>query len=82
VLLGLVLFLIREPNLINYWIFWGVWLGLLVFHSLTYMEPRYIFPSKVALYCMSAAGLYHIRWIKKIIDKISEYVFPMAKPVS
>ncbi|WP_281298306.1 hypothetical protein [Flavobacterium limnophilum] len=78
VLLGLVLFLIRERNLIHYWLFWGVWIGLLVFHSLTYMEPRYIFPSRVALYVMSAAGLYRVHWIKTIINKISNYVFPMG----
>lgn len=82
VLLGVALFLFREKNLIQYWIFWGVWLALLVFHGLTYMEPRYIFPSKVALYIMSAAGLYSIPWIKKIIDKISVYVFPIAKSIS
>ena len=82
VLLGLVLFLIRERNLIHYWLFWGVWLGLLVFHSLTYMEPRYIFPSKVALYVMSAAGLYGLPLIKKIIDKISVFLFPISKTIS
>ena len=81
VLLGVVLFLFKEKNLIRYWIFWGIWVGLLIFHGLTYMEPRYLFPSKVALYIMSAAGLYRILWIKKIIDKISVYVFPIAKPV-
>ncbi|HQF47680.1 MAG TPA: hypothetical protein PLZ71_03365, partial [Flavobacterium alvei] len=64
VVTGVIVFLIKEKNLIKYWIFWGVWIGLVVFHAITYMEPRYIFPSKVALYCMSAAGLYHIRWIK------------------
>jgi 4-amino-4-deoxy-L-arabinose transferase-like glycosyltransferase len=82
VLFGLFLFFIRERNLIHYWLFWGVWLGLLVFHSLTYMEPRYIFPSKVALYVMSAAGLYSLPLIKKIIDKISVFLFPISKTIS
>jgi hypothetical protein len=82
VLLGLVLFLIREQNLIHYWLFWGVWMGLLVFHSLTYMEPRYIFPSKVALYVMSATGLYGLPLIKKIIDKISVFLFPISKTIT
>ncbi len=76
VLLGLALFLFQEKNLMKYWIFWGVWVALLIFHGLTYMEPRYIFPSKVALYVMSAAGLYRINWIKFIINKISAYLFP------
>ncbi|TDD98418.1 hypothetical protein [Flavobacterium cellulosilyticum] len=76
VLVGVTLFFIKEKNLIQYWVFWGIWIGLVIFHGLTYMEPRYIFPSKVALYLMSAAGLYRISWIKAIIDKISMYVFP------
>jgi hypothetical protein len=75
ILAGAALFLFKEKNLINYWIFWGITVALLIFHGLTYMEPRYIFPSKVALYSMSAAGLYRIQWIRKIIDAISVYIF-------
>ena len=78
VLAGAALFLFKEKNLIQYWIFWGVWLALVIFHGLTYMEPRYIFPSKVAFYILSAAGLYGIPWIKKRIDKMATYVFPIA----
>ncbi|WP_310378255.1 phospholipid carrier-dependent glycosyltransferase [Flavobacterium sp.] len=78
VLLGVGLFLFNEKNLIQYWIFWGITIALLVFHGLTYMEPRYIFPSKVALYIMSAAGLYRIYWIKKIINKIAVLLFPIS----
>jgi Dolichyl-phosphate-mannose-protein mannosyltransferase len=77
VLVGVSIFFIKEKTLIQYWIFWGIWLGLLIFHSLTYMEPRYIFPAKVALYTMSAAGLYRIPLIRKIIDKISVHLFPV-----
>lgn len=79
ILSGAVLFLIKEKNLIRYWIFWGITVSLLVFHGLTYMEPRYIFPSRVALYLMSAAGLYRIRWIKRMMGSISVYVFPISK---
>ena len=81
VLLGVALFLFKEKNLIKYWLFWGIWVALLIFHGLTYMEPRYLFPSKVALYVMSAAGLYHLHWIKKIINKIAVYLFPISKPI-
>ena len=81
VLVGAAMFLFKEKNLIQYWIFWGVWIALLIFHGLTYMEPRYIFPSKVALYIMSAAGLYGIPWVKKITDKMAAYVFPIADDV-
>jgi hypothetical protein len=79
VLLGVALFLIQEKNWIHYWIFLGITLSLLVFHGFTYMEPRYIFPSKVALYLMSAAGLYRIHWIRKSINAISVYMFPTSK---
>ncbi len=82
VLFGVGLFLFNEKNLIQYWIFWGITVALLVFHGLTYMEPRYIFPSKVALYIMSAAGLYRLHWIKKIINTISAYLFPISKPLA
>jgi len=82
VLAGVILFLFQEKNLINYWIFWGISLALLIFHGLTYMEPRYMFPSKVALYIMSSAGLYSIPWIKRSINKISAYVFPISNPRS
>lgn len=80
-LVGVTLFLVKEKKLIKYWVFWGITLSLLVFHGLTYMEPRYIFPSKVALYLMSAAGLYRIHWINKVINTISVYMFPTAKPI-
>lgn len=79
VMAGAIVFLFKEENLIKYWVFWGITVALLLFHGLTYMEPRYLFPSKVALYIMSAAGLYHISWIKKVIDKISIYIFPAPK---
>jgi 4-amino-4-deoxy-L-arabinose transferase-like glycosyltransferase len=82
VLCGVAFFLFKEKNWIQYWIFWGVWVALLIFHGMTYMEPRYIFPSKVALYSMSASGLYSLAWIKKIIDKISVYVFPISNSIS
>jgi hypothetical protein len=78
VLLGVLLFIFKEKKMLKYWIFWGTWLGLVLFHSLVYMEPRYIFPSKVALYIMSAAGLYRIDRIRKIVDKISVPIFPSA----
>jgi hypothetical protein len=79
ILAGVALFLIHEKSLIKYWIFWGITVSLLVFHGLTYMEPRYIFPSKVALYIMSAAGLYRINFVKKKMNSISVYMFPTNK---
>lgn len=75
-ILGAFLFLFKEKNLINYWLFWGIILSLLIFHGLIYMEPRYMFPSRVGLYLMSAAGLYHIKWIQRKVNFIAKFVFP------
>ncbi|WP_168710283.1 ArnT family glycosyltransferase [Flavobacterium sangjuense] len=79
---GALLFLFKEKNLINYWPFWGVILALLIFHGLTYMEPRYMFPSRVALYLMSAAGLYRIKWFQNKVNFIAKFVFPNKIPTS
>ena len=73
---GALVFLFKEKNLINYWPFWSVIVALLIFHGLTYMEPRYMFPSRVALYLMCAAGLYRIKWIRNIVNFIAKFVFP------
>ena len=81
ILIGALIFLFNEKNVINFWIFWSIILALVLFHGLTYMEPRYIFPSRVALYIMSATGLYRIQWIRKIIDKMSFYMFPISNPL-
>jgi hypothetical protein len=72
---GAVVFLVRQKNLLDYWIFWGIIISLLIFQGLTYMEPRYIFPSKVTLYLMSAAGLYRIGFVKKGVDKFCSFLF-------
>jgi hypothetical protein len=75
-LLGAFIFLLKEKNLLNYWLFWAVIVSLLIFHGLTYMEPRYLFPSRVALYLMSAAGLYRIQWIRNKVNVFAKFVFP------
>ena len=76
VIIGAFIFLLKEKNLINYWLFWGVIVALLIFHGLTYMEPRYMFPARVALYIMSAAGLYRIKWVQHKVNFIAKFVFP------
>ena len=79
---GAFIFLFKEKNLINYWLFWGIIVSLLIFHGLTYMEPRYMFPSRVALYLMSAAGLYQLKWIQQKVNFIAKFVFPNNKLIS
>jgi 4-amino-4-deoxy-L-arabinose transferase-like glycosyltransferase len=80
-ILGAFLFLFKTKNLIDYWLFWGVIVSLLIFHGLTYMEPRYMFPSRVALYLMSAAGLYQLKWLHRKVNFIAKFVFPTNKPI-
>jgi len=75
-LFGAFIFLLKEKNLLKYWLFWAVIVALLIFHGLTYMEPRYMFPARVALYIMSAAGLYRIKWIQNKVNYIAKFVFP------
>jgi|GEM_PF-1050269 len=38
----------------TYWFLWGPWLALLLFHVVTYAEPRYLFPSRVGFLIMAA----------------------------
>src|SRR6218665_148061 len=76
---GAFVFLFKEKNLVNYWLFWGVILSLLIFHGLTYMEPRYMFPSRVALYIMSAAGLYKLGWVRNKVNFITKFIFPIKQ---
>lgn len=73
---GAFVFLFKEKNLLNYWPFWAVIVSLLIFHGLTYMEPRYMFPSRVALYLMSAAGLYRLKWIQNKVNFMAKFIFP------
>ena len=79
---GAFVFLFKEKNLINYWPFWAVIVSLLIFHGLTYMEPRYMFPARVALYIMSAAGLYRLKWLQHKVNFIAKFVFPNNKQTS
>lgn len=76
ILFGAFLFLFKDKNLIRYWPFWAIIASLLLFHGLTYMEPRYMFPARVALYIMSAAGLYRIGWVQRKVNFVSRFVFP------
>lgn len=55
---GVICFLfMRRNNIFAYWVFWGPWVALLVFHALVYAEPRYLFPSQPGLVIMASAVL-------------------------
>ena len=52
-----ILFFIRMPkNDLLYWILFSIWFGILIFPSVSYMEPRYLFPSRIVL--VAFATLY------------------------
>ncbi len=53
--IGSVLLLVTQRrNLFDYWILWGPWLALVLFHVATYAESRYLFPSRPCLILMAA----------------------------
>lgn len=76
IVIGSLIFLFRTKDLLRYWALWSIVLALILFHAMMYMEPRYMFPGRAALYVMSAAGLYRLRWIKNRVDFIAKFVFP------
>jgi hypothetical protein len=55
---GSFLFLLdHRHGLLDYWVLWGPWLSLTLFHMLTYAEARYLFPGRPGLVLMASAAL-------------------------
>jgi hypothetical protein len=80
VLIGAVIFLVKEKQRMPFWIFWCAIAALLIFHGLTYMEPRYLFPSRAALYVVSAAGLCRIAFVQKGMSRLAALIYgPVLK---
>lgn len=76
IFIGSLIFLFKTKDLLKYWPLWSIPLGLLLFHGMMYMEPRYMFPARVALYIMSATGLYQLKWVQTKVNFIAKFVFP------
>lgn len=56
-MVGAIWFLIqRRSHIPAFWIFWGPWVTLAVFHSLIYAEPRFLSPAQPGLIIMSAVA--------------------------
>jgi hypothetical protein len=56
--IGSVSFVVSyRRTVLNYWVLWGPWLALTVFHVITYAESRYLFPSRPGLVLMASAAL-------------------------
>jgi hypothetical protein len=57
-LIGSVLFAVSyRHTILDYWVLWGPWLALTVFHVMTYAEARYLFPGRPGMVLMASAAL-------------------------
>ncbi len=48
---------LRRHVLIQMWPLWGTFVGLLAFHAVVYMEPRYLFPARVIIAILGSTVL-------------------------
>ena len=61
--IGSALFVVtRRRTILDYWVLWGPWLALVIFHVMTYAEARYLFPSRPGLVLMASAAL--VPWVQ------------------
>jgi hypothetical protein len=62
VLLLALVFVFKEPGSpLGTWPLWSPWLALFIFHSLTYVEPRYLLPGRPGIAVLAA--LMVDRWV-------------------
>jgi 4-amino-4-deoxy-L-arabinose transferase-like glycosyltransferase len=47
----------NRARFFSFWPLWGIWVGLLLFHALTYAEPRYMLPALPGLAIMGGCAL-------------------------
>ncbi len=58
ILICSIVFLFKYRRwLIRLWPLWTIWFALVIFHGFTYMEPRYLMPSKPGMALMTAVVL-------------------------
>lgn len=74
IIVGLFMFLFKTKNLIKFWPLWSILLALIIFHGMMYMEPRYMYPARPAIFILGAAGLYQFSVVKRYIDKLSRII--------
>ncbi len=78
---GMLIFLFSEKNHLRVWLLWSAILALIAFHALSYMEPRYLFPSKAALHILAAAGLMRIGAVASLMNRLERIFYPQTQPV-
>jgi len=77
--IGSVLFVATHRHtLLDYWVLWGPWLALTVFHVMTYAEARYLFPSRSGLVLMASAAL--VPWVQARFFQRTES-FPASQSI-
>ena len=77
-IIGSVLFVASHRHtLLDYWVLWGPWLALTVFHVMTYAEARYLFPGRPGLVLMASAAL--VPWVQARFFRRTESV-PVSQP--
>ncbi len=58
----------NKSLLIEYWVLWVPWLTIVVFSSILYMEPRYLFPARPIILLMASPVI--VDFIKKRFPKL------------
>lgn len=72
--IGVFIFLFTSKSKSYYWLFWSIIISLLLFHGLSYMEPRYMFPAKPAFFILGAVGLYRLLFFRIKIDNLKKRI--------
>lgn len=61
---------VYKNKLLEFWPLWLPWLALVLFHGLTYMEPRYLLPTKPGIFIMASEVLMSIPLVYKLVSKL------------
>jgi len=67
----------HRHTLLDYWVLWGPWFALTVFHVITYAEARYLFPGRPGLVLMASAAL--VPWVQARFFRTESA--PVSQPV-
>jgi hypothetical protein len=73
ILIGATIFLFRKKRyLLEFWPLWLPWLALIIFHGFSYMEPRYMMPSRPGIFIMAAEIMTGWSFIRRRFFKQTE----------
>ena len=73
ILIAAIIFMFRKKRyLLEFWPLWLPWLALIIFHGFSYMEPRYMMPSRPGLFIMAAEVMTGWSFIRKRLFKATK----------